>query len=58
MNLDLQEPPRAACPFLMSIENEAFPEGIKGGRRIFFFFLKLSNIKAKKQLFFWVLCVL
>lgn len=47
MNLDLQKPPRTASPFLINIEDEAFPEGIKGGRRVF---LKLSsNIKTKNS---------
>lgn len=48
MNLDLQKPPRTASPFLINIEDEALPEGIKGGKR--FFFLKLSsNIKTKNS---------
>lgn len=36
MNLDLQKPPRTASPFLINIEDEALPEGIKGRRRVFF----------------------
>lgn len=38
MNLDLQKPLRTASPFLISIENEAFPKGIKGRS----FFLSLA----------------
>lgn len=56
MNLDLQKPPRTASPFLINIENEALPKGIKGGRSFLFFvfFFRLSsNIKTKKQLFYW-----
>lgn len=48
MNLDLQKPPRTASPFLINIEDEAFPEGIKGRRRVFFFKLS-SNIKTKNS---------
>lgn len=44
VNLDLQRPPRTPSPFLISIENEALPEGIKGGRRFF-----LSLAAAQKQ---------
>lgn len=46
MNLDLQKPPRTASPFLINIEDEAFPEGIKGRRRVFFLSLA-ATLKQK-----------
>ena len=47
MNLDLQKPPRTASPFLINIENEALPKGIKGGRSFLFcFVLFFSGLAA------------
>lgn len=49
MNLDFQKSLRMAFPFLISIENEALPEGIERGRQVLMHVISFLSLAATER---------